>query len=255
MKSVSVIVLAMVPLLAVASAAQAGTLVSFTLDPGQSSISVEGDYEGIPFGEQGAGSMTTSYSGTVDVDLDNLGSPTAITFLSAAADAAVSGNWMPEAEGGTPGSPNSGPADYGLYIDLGAAGEVWGALRDLLLDGAGGPLAISGGAFPSTQTLTVTTGFFDYNVDSPLGDEAARDDLAGAFVSNAAADGALSIVGSDATLTMPVDVTIAADTATVRLYGTLVGMAVVPEPSTLVMLLVGGATVLAFIAGRRRKRC
>ena len=65
--------------------------------------------------DPGGTSLTTTYSGTITVDVDNLTNPTSIEFIGANAVAANSGNWLPEVGGGSVGDPNiEGDADPGI---------------------------------------------------------------------------------------------------------------------------------------------
>src|SRR5688572_9134172 len=82
----------------------------YTLDPDESSITLSGSvtsqFGTAPINEQGPGSLTTSYTGTIHADRTS----SAIQFISGGSiDANVSGSWQPLADA----SAGSAPADYG----------------------------------------------------------------------------------------------------------------------------------------------
>ncbi|MEO2045915.1 MAG: hypothetical protein ABGX16_05015 [Pirellulales bacterium] len=90
--------------------------IGFALDP-SSNLTLAVNFSGIASGEQGPGSLMTTYSGTLTVNVDNLLAPASIDFLSSEVVAANSGNWLPEVGGGTiGGSPGAAePANYGGF--------------------------------------------------------------------------------------------------------------------------------------------
>lgn len=84
---------------------------TYTLVPAQSSISLSGtvttSFGTAPIQQQGAGSLTTTYAGTILADRTD----TTIQFLpGGSVDANVNGNWQPLADA----SSGSAPADYAL---------------------------------------------------------------------------------------------------------------------------------------------
>ncbi|NOY41230.1 MAG: PEP-CTERM sorting domain-containing protein [Planctomycetes bacterium] len=190
--------------------------ITLTIDP-TSSLSLSGDILGFSLDPQGAGSLTTTYGGTVTIDVDDPTAPTAIDFVGSMLVADNSGNWLPAVGGGpSPGNPGTAaPANYGGFIGSGffLAGDVYAALRDLEFDitTLGGPLTVTAGSFPSTQTLTIAAGTGDFNIEGGVlaGPDASSDDLTGEVVLNqAVANGTFSRVGSVVTLTIPVNVDI-----------------------------------------------
>ncbi len=188
--------------------------ISFEIDP-TSSLVLAAKYSQVPLEAQGPGSLTTTYNGTLTVDVDDLATPATIDFLSSSIIAANSGNWLPEVGGGTPGSPGTAaPANYASFNATGfLAGDVYGAVRGLELDMAtpGGALAVTGGTtFPSTQTFTVMTGTLDFNIqggwiaaDASSGDYSGQSD-----VNQAAGSGSYSRGGSIVTLVIPISTNI-----------------------------------------------
>lgn len=206
---------------------QASRNVTWTLNPSASSISVSGAVEGYPLEQQGAGSMTTTYSGPMNTVVSGAfhtaALPNALQFSSASVDAAVNGTWQP----GIGGVSGSAPGDYGVLAHMGLFGTLYAAMRDFMLDLTSSQLAISSGGFNSSLIdATVLQGYVDYR--TILG--GARDDLAGEIVANSATAGLIALNGTTATLTVPVDATLPISggfTGTIRLQGTLVGTTVV----------------------------
>jgi hypothetical protein len=225
-----------------ATPASAGTY-NFVIDPTLSWLTLSGNYSGKPLVQQGPGSLTTSYSGSMLVDLDNGYSPTTISILGSSAVAANSGSWRPQAAGGT----GNAPANYGGKMDLGwlFGGWAYAAIRNLNFNITDGPESIVGGAFPSTQLFTIATGRAIYTSGVGSGD----DDISGSALANASAtNSTYSVLGSTATLTIPVYVN-KVDKLTQTYTGTIVARCEsVPEPTSLVLLVLGG-----LMMPRRRK--
>ena len=101
-----------------------GFPLTLSLDSGTSSLSMTGSASGVVLEEQGPGSLVTSYSGTVTVDVDDPTNPTSIQFVNAAATANNSGNWLPNdvlgtgpGENWTDGPGDAAPANYGGFAD------------------------------------------------------------------------------------------------------------------------------------------
>jgi hypothetical protein len=184
-------------------------------------------------------SLTTTYSGTVTVDVDDLTNPTSITFIAANAVAANSGSWLPAVGGGTVGDPgidgdadpgNPAPANYGFVLDLGGPGAavLYGASRDTILSWNAMAKPITAGQFdPSDINITIPQGTFDANLSSAaFGDDAGPDDITDLTGTNcpnlACSMGSYSVAGNVATLTLPIDFKIGGGTPEVRFTGTLV---------------------------------
>ncbi|MFV2066852.1 MAG: PEP-CTERM sorting domain-containing protein [Pirellulales bacterium] len=263
-------------------------VVRFDIDPASSSLALAGSFGAIPLFPQAPGADVTSYSGSILVDLDDTLAPTSIAFVAGeSAVAAINGVWLPndvlgcgpgencegddpnvilgDADPGFPAPGNYGlgviltSADLGLPPGLGEAVAV-GALRDVTLTLTSGPTAVVGGAFASTQSLTLDSGIFDTNLSSTLPtittieDSAGTSDLSGdtADGPNGASDGTYSVSGDIATLTIPMEFLFGGD-VTLGMGGVLVATRVVPEPSSLLLLTVAGC-LFAGWTGRRRTR-
>ncbi len=203
---------------------------------------------GMPMVAQDAGgtSLTTTYSGTITIDVDNLMNPTSIEFIGASAVAANSGDWLPEVGGGSEGDPNiegdadpgiAMPANYGYLLDLSAAGigVLVSASRDTVLSVNAAARPITAGKFdPFGIGLAVAQGTYDANTSSAaFGDNADTDDITGLTGTNCtdmagSANRCGSLMGSYAvsgnliTLSLPLDFILAegADPE-VRFTGTL----------------------------------
>lgn len=161
---------------------------NYTLDPAQSSIAVSGTVDsdlgtGKPIQTQGTGSLTTTYTGTINtIRLTN-----SIQFVAGSAvDANTNGNWKPAADGL---SDTAAPADYGGKISgvvlVVVPVTVNFAGRDFVF-GLTNPaaLTVSSNQFSLTTTdATFTSGDIAYR--SSLGTPAGHE----------------SVIGEDGTLT------------------------------------------------------
>jgi hypothetical protein len=204
--------------------------LSFAIDMPNSSLTLSGDFGGTAFQQQGAGSLTTHYSGTVAAVWDRAAGT--INFVSAGSDAVagISGNWQPLPGGGS----GSAAANYGAQVST-LFGTARAALRETHASLAtSAPLSLTGSGpytFASTQTLTVTHGFADYNV--PIAGS-GRADLSNNSADNTSATrGTLADLGNgNYRVTLPVDVTISATVsgqpAHLRIQGTIVANAALP---------------------------
>ena len=190
--------------------------IGFIVDP-SSSISLSIDYSGLTLDEQGPGSSTTTYSGVLVVDVDNVETPTSVDFVTSVMIAANSGNWLPAVGGGpAPGNPGiAAPANYGAFEATGflLIGDLYAAIRDLQFDvTTPAPLPVTGGSsFPSTQTFTISAGTSHTNASGGLLDldgDASSGSLVGENAVNAAANSTYSRAGSIFTLTIPIDLDI-----------------------------------------------
>jgi hypothetical protein len=177
-------------------------------------------------------SLTTTYSGTIIVDVDDVMNPTSITFVSASAAAANSGNWLPQEGGGDLGGPDPGdsnpgtamPANYGFVFDEPALFTTfYGASRETVLSLNSPGAAVASGQFDLTTIgIEIAEGFFDANISSlafPEAEQAGRlvlaeDPLMGTNctdhlnpnTNSCGTDmGSYSVSGDTATLTVPLN--------------------------------------------------
>jgi hypothetical protein len=133
--------------------------VQFTVDESQSKITLSGTVLGIALQEQGPGSMTTSFYGTIAADVTS----SAIQFTGGSAlTARTNGVWQP----GPKGASGSAPADYAAQATT-IISSVKGALRNIVLDLTSGVLPISGGLFDASALVfafpTNSVASFDYD--------------------------------------------------------------------------------------------
>lgn len=162
-------------------------------------------------------SLTTTYSGTITVDVDDLTNPTSIKFISAEATAANSGNWLPDLQGGSEGNPEvdgdatpgeAAPANYGFFIDLGgpSVAVLYSAVRDVVLSLNSEPIPVSAGQFSGLSVgITVPQGIYYGNLSSAaFGDQVGPQDLTDEVgVNSASASASYSVTGNVATLSLP----------------------------------------------------
>ncbi len=193
------------------SAAQTAT---FQVDPTASSLTVSGTAAGQPIQQQGPGSLTTTYTGPLLLQL----SPDAISFPGGSSVTANnSGNWQP-LPGGAAGAA---PANYGARVVILFQNNL-AAVRDAVFDGTtAAPFELTGSGnnrgFSSDVTFTATSGQVDYN--SLLAGNGS-DPLAGSTATNQAGTPGSLLIGAgtagfaSATLQLPVSFTIPFDLGT-----------------------------------------
>ena len=141
--------------------------VVFTVDSSQSQLTASGKLFANTFSPQAPGSLTTTYSGTINADLTD----TTIQFTGGSLIAAqTNGIWQP-AQGGVAGIA---PADYGAtnnaVLQIGI-NNVPGnfAVRNLLLDLNSQQLPLSNGSFDGSSlvfSLITNTASIDYYYSS-----------------------------------------------------------------------------------------
>ena len=210
--------------------------VQFTIDPAKSQISLGGTVLGNPLQEQGPGSLSSTFSGTI---LANV-STTGIQFTGGSALAALTnGVWKP----GLGGASGSAPADYGGKAST-LLGTLTGALRNLLLDVTSGVLPISSGQFDASALVfafpTNSSATFDYDAGL-LG---AKGIVLSGLSTNKIVNGAtLGSTGVVQTLTIKIDTEFVLNSSlgTIRLTGTLI--ATQSALPTLTSIQVQGQTV------------
>lgn len=202
----------MTGVLSAASCLRADVL-SFHIDPLQSLLTADAELVSsarvplVPQDLPDATSVTTQYTGTIEVDVDDPFNPTTIQFLGADAVGLDSGAWLPAAGGGAPGDPGvPEPAQLGFYLDAGDLGTGYAAFRGISFSITSEPLIYFPTGFVSEQILTATRGGYDYNLISPLGNDAGTDDVTDEAAENFAIEyGTYEADGFTATLTVPVD--------------------------------------------------
>jgi hypothetical protein len=171
---------------------------TFTIDPAQSSITISGTVAGGTIKEQGAGSLTTKFAGTIRAEVNNA----AIQFSGGSQISAQNnGNWAPAANGAT----GTAPANYGGIATV-VIIQANAAVRNIQLDAFSGPLTVSDGHFDSTGLFfmfsTNSASVLDYNAGLfGTGSEA----LAGYATNQVTTVATLATSGSTQVLTIPVN--------------------------------------------------
>ncbi len=170
----------------------------FTIDSTQSSLTLSGSILGSTFTQQGAGSMTTIYDGTIQAAQ----TPDTIQFTGQSMiTAQTSGSWKPLAGGGS----GSAPANYGAAASS-AVGTVNAAFRSILLDVTSPPITVTNGQFdPSGLTFLFpasATSAIDYRSSIASGSKHAT----GNGANNVAALSTITTAGNVQTLTIGVNV-------------------------------------------------
>jgi hypothetical protein len=260
----------------VASSAQAA-VVNLVIDPSASSLALSGEIDAPSIGQahkaflpQGVGALTTTYSGSINIDLQ----PGTIQMLPGSSIvAADSGIWAP-APG--PGGPNDDPvgsfggagstsANYGVMIpSFGVQQNYMGLVFDFGVPAQpaiptgipSAPVALSGGGtFNLTgQGMAFTAGRQLFV--SPLGnDNSSAAGFPTLFGTNGSGvgswDGTTLVIPVFSTLTYQINASPAINT-TVQFSGFITAR-VVPEPSTILMAGMG-VVGLVTVGYRARKR-
>jgi hypothetical protein len=171
----------------------------FNLDPSRSSISLSGSALGFPLQEQNAGSLTTTFSGAINVTVTD----TNIAFPgSSIITAQNNGNWQPKAKG----EPGSDPANFGGKASGGFLGSVVAAVRNAQFDATSSVLPMTATHFDSRsllfQFLPNSAGALDYSVSGLLPVKGAIA-LAGLATNRVTAQATLATSGNIQTLTIP----------------------------------------------------
>jgi hypothetical protein len=124
----------------------------FSIDTNQTSFTISGSIQGSSFVQQGAGSLTTHYGGTVQ--LNQTAGTIQFTGLSLIA-AQTNGSWQPQ-PGGVAGNA---PANYGASASIaGGLVTVLAALRSIVFDVTSPSITLSNGQFdPSSLTFLLPT--------------------------------------------------------------------------------------------------
>jgi hypothetical protein len=235
----------------VAASSQVGASpLVFHIDPVQSQLSLTlEDQDGTPLSSaQTPGSDTTSMSGTVDMDVTG----STLQFLTTS-DTQFALQTLPQAPLSS-GAAGTAPAQFGLNLlvpDI-ASGVV--SARDYVADATSGVIPLTGNSFDATQVLVnLTTGITAYNLIVLGTPYIGKFDLS-LPAPNQVGGGTLALAGDVYTLTLPVlaayPATVGGVTVLTAYSGQLVATAVVPEPGTLALAVIGSAAL--FCCGRSR---
>jgi hypothetical protein len=220
------------------------TVHVFTLDPTQSSLTLSGTIEtSLGNGtlmQQGPGSLTTTYEGTVAVDVGRFASSIAFLGSNSSVVADNSGSWQPLPGGGS----GSAPANYGGQTSISFASAL-AAVRSLTVTASTNAEPMTpdssgtGYDFTSDQTLSIVTGNLDYHYSAGIfGSGGGTTSVAGYSAQNQASHGYIFGDGvSQLTLQAPIAVTYTATfstpignvTATLHINGQIVGHSTFPS--------------------------
>ena len=217
----------------------------YDVDASASSLTVTGNFAGIPAAAQTGESNTFFLDGTLVADAG----PTSISFAGGSLlDGLPFGS---DLRPGLGGADSSAAADFGLY---GGNALVYAeaAGRDFAFDLSGGPATLTGGSFAAGGlTLEVLSGTVDYRVVFGSATPGTRD-LTNGSATNSGGLGSLTVADGVETLTIPVTATYTFTqdgvVADVLLEGQIVATRAIPEPTGLAAL--GG---LGLLAARRRR--
>jgi hypothetical protein len=211
-------------------------IINFTITTATSSLTFGGTVGGAPIQAQGTGSLTTTYFGTGQVDVDFAANTITGIAAGSLATANTNGNWQPLPGGAT----GSAAADYGAKVSIPILppfvfANALIAARNLsaTLDSSALPLSGTGATktFPSTQNFNVVTGDADYSAGT-LG-SGTQSLVGNSAVNQATTPGSFTDNG-DGTyqLTSPIDVTIndtvSGQPAVYTIKGTINATAVLP---------------------------
>jgi hypothetical protein len=230
-------------------------LVSYTIVPAQSSLSVSGNLTGNFASPQTAGSTTTSFSGNIAANLtaNTIEFPGG-SMLNAALLAA---NQQPRADA----TPGSAPANYGRTAPGPFSSTTLEAIRGLELfiedDTSGAGIPFAGQNFSSADlVLVINSG----ESDSLFGNTSNEIDLSGKGTANSNGNGQSSLTqsGGIETLTLKFStgsigysINQSVDTSLI-FTGTIVATREVPEPASASMAAV--AVAGSMLLPRRRAR-
>lgn len=175
-------------------------VVTFTIDPNQSPLSVSGSLSGVTGNEQGPGSLSTQFSGTIQVDLQT----SSIQFTgNSAITLQENGTWQP-APGGTPGSAPASLAGVAQNF----LATAHGALRNVLVDLTSDPLNLNNETFNAQSVLFSippdATSAADYRVTGLLNASGSQL-LAGQGTNGVVNTATLTTQDTQLILTLPID--------------------------------------------------
>jgi hypothetical protein len=182
-----------------------GAIVQFTIDPDHTQVTLSGTAAGLTVVEQGPGSLTTSFEGTVMAEVTE----DSLRFVGGGRiDGVPNGDWSPRALG----VAGTEPADFGAQASGGLISGT-AALRELLLDlESDGAMAVNEGEFSADGLLFLfpedSPSAFDYRVTVFISTQSDRAFLAGYATNRIAATGTLTAQGNTQVLELPIQASI-----------------------------------------------
>lgn len=235
--------------LSLGSVCHAG-VVTFTIDPEQSYLTVSGSYSGYDFEPQNnyPGSMTAHFSGTIVADE----SGGALTFSGGSSIVGLRNRDLDEGEHFLPLPIEMGNIDsFGVKVPLGILDFALadGVFRDVHLDITSG--TVTDGAVPLNMEISLPSYVFAYEVYYVEPDKGESLDDSGPQPNTTTLAASLTTVGTLQTLTIPIlRATKKGEDPIIILEGQLVGTRVVPEPATWALMGLG---MIGLVAAARRK--
>lgn len=175
---------------------------TFYLVPEESTVTLSGQALGLDIKEQGPGSLTSRFQGTIQAAIEG----NHIQFVTGSdIDALTNGNWEP-LPGGASGKA---PADYGGTASSLILGTAKAAVREVELDLMSSPIPLTNGVFDASTLVfffpTNTISSFDYRISSFLLTKEGSE-LLGGYSTNKVAAGASLVSDNGAeTLTIPIE--------------------------------------------------
>lgn len=223
-------------LLALAGISSAA-IVTYTVDPTRSSLTLASAYGGQPATEQLPGSLVDSYNGTITGDLTG-------GTLTLSGGSAIMAMLHTAAGAGFTPTPGSGGVDnYGGQIQAFAA---FIAYRSIGFDLPSGSL-INGSPF--ADPFVLISGHADYSAGPPVSPPTGTVAFIGATAPNASAlNATITTSGSIETLTIPISISYPG-TLSAAFTGQIVAFRNIPEPTSLVL---GAMGLTAGLLRRRR---
>jgi hypothetical protein len=215
----------------------------FTIDSSRSSVTISGSLLGNTAVEQAPGSLTTTYAGTL---VTALGAGTIQFTGQSVIQARTNGVWQPKADG----SDGSEPANYGTQASS-VLGTGKAALRSVQFDAVSPVINVVGGQFDASSLVfsfpTNVTSTLAYRVTGFIGTSGAKT-LTGYATNKVGAVATLATVGSQQTLTIPLDATfvftlVSSGDTIVNVKGQLVATRGATAPLTIGSIKVQAKTV------------
>jgi hypothetical protein len=176
-----------------------GAAQTFVIDQAKTSITVSGSVAGGALKEQGTGSLTTTFSGKLMVDI---GASTIQVVTGSQIAAQTNGSWEP----GPGGASGTAPADFGGKATVGFF-TAKAALRNLLLDALSAPIPLSNGQFDASGIVFAFSpagkSTLDYNAVLLTGSQV----LTGLATNGVTTKATLAGAANNQTLTIPINAT------------------------------------------------
>ena len=205
---------------------------SFVVDPDQSRLAISGTVAGFQLREQGPGSLSTSYTGEIQV----VRSANGIQLAGGVLGANDSGAWRPLPDG----SNGAAAANYGFLISVVLVQNVVAALRNFVTVPTSGELPVdANGAFSTTGIVnTITSADFAFRASGVVANTNGGFSFAGAVATNTADTlGHIVRTNGEEVITVPLDATVtgtflAPDDTTIQFAGRIVARrALAPSPA------------------------